>query len=143
MHRTLDARHDRFALNAPFRISRGVKTVAEVVTVELRRGDAVGRGEAVPYARYGETPQSVLAEIIAATPALSMPLSRAELASLLPHGAARNAVDCALWDLEAKRAGRRRGALPERARARWRRAPRRSRSPRRRKILSRSHHGFA
>ncbi|PZU48204.1 MAG: dipeptide epimerase [Sphingomonas sp.] len=106
MTQLLTSRIEQLPLERPFRISRGVKTMAEVVTVEVRRGDTVGRGEAVPYARYGETPESVLAQIIAATPALSAPVSRAELASLLPPGAARNAVDCALWDLESALGGR-------------------------------------
>ncbi len=54
MLRHLDARHDRFGLSTPFRISRGVKTAADVVTVTIRQGDRTGRGEAVPYARYRE-----------------------------------------------------------------------------------------
>lgn len=106
MTQLLISRIEQLPLERPFRISRGVKTVAEVVTVEVRRGDAVGRGEAVPYARYGETPQSVLAQLMAATPALSQPVSRMELATLLPPGAARNAVDCALWDLDSALTGR-------------------------------------
>ena len=63
MRRTLDAQHDRFALNAPFRIARGVKSAADVVTVTIAEGDAAGRGEAVPYPRYGESPESALAAI--------------------------------------------------------------------------------
>lgn len=63
MPRTLDARHDRFALKEPFRISRGVKTAADVVTVEIGEGSAVGRGEGVPYARYGESIDSALAQV--------------------------------------------------------------------------------
>lgn len=88
-------------LKRPFRISRGVKTVAEVVTVELRQLGSIGRGEAVPYARYGETSGSVLAQIAAVSPALEAGATRDDLARLLPPGAARNAIDCALWDLEA------------------------------------------
>ena len=60
MHRTLRATHDRFPLSQPFRISRGVKTQADVVTVELAQDGVVGRGEGVPYARYGESIDSAL-----------------------------------------------------------------------------------
>ena len=63
MHRTLTARHDRFALTRPFRISRGVKTEADVVTVAIRAGELEGRGEGVPYARYGESVESALEAI--------------------------------------------------------------------------------
>lgn len=103
MLRTLRARIERWPLAVPFRISRGVKTAAEVVTVELDEGYAVGRGEAVPYARYGETPDSVHAEILAVAPQIASGCSRDELIGLLPPGAARNAIDCAMWDLEARK----------------------------------------
>jgi L-Ala-D/L-Glu epimerase len=106
MHRQLAARHDRFALSRPFRISRGVKTAADVVTVTLREGDLVARGEGVPYPRYGESVESVLAQIAAVRDAIEAGAGRNELLGLMPAGAARNAVDCALWDLEAKRAGK-------------------------------------
>lgn len=102
MLRHLDVAHDRFGLSTPFRISRGVKTAADVVTVTLRQGGMVGRGEAVPYARYGEGIEDTLAAIRAIAPALSDGAGRDDLATLLPAGAARNAVDCALWDLEAR-----------------------------------------
>lgn len=105
MLRTLYARHDRFALRTPFRISRGVKTVAEVVTVTVRQGAAEGRGEGVPYPRYGETVEGALAAIEAVRPLVESGAGRAELARAMPPGAARNAVDCALWDLEARLAG--------------------------------------
>ena len=94
---------DTFPLAEVFTISRGAKTEAQVLTVHLRDGAHTGRGECVPYARYGETPDSVTAEI----EGLALPLDRDALREALPAGAARNAVDCALWDLEAKRAGRR------------------------------------
>lgn len=93
MPRTLRARPERLPLRAPFRISRGVKTHAEVVVVELEEDGLVGRGECVPYARYGETVESVLAQL------------RSGERSALPPGAARNALDCARWDLEARRTG--------------------------------------
>jgi L-alanine-DL-glutamate epimerase-like enolase superfamily enzyme len=105
MLRHLDVAHDRFGLSTPFRISRGVKTAADVVTVTLRDGGTVGRGEAVPYARYGEGIEDTIAAIHAIAPALNEGAGRQDLAALLPAGAARNAVDCALWDLEARLAG--------------------------------------
>ena len=86
------ARHESLPLTAPFRISRGVKTAAEVVVVEAEQDGVIGRGEAVPYARYGETVESVLAQVRAG--------------GELPAGAARNAVDLALWDLKARLEGR-------------------------------------
>ncbi|WP_370545506.1 hypothetical protein [Caulobacter sp. 17J80-11] len=92
-------------LKAPFRISRGVKTAAETVQVEIRRAGATGRGEAVPYARYGETVEGVIGEIEAVSAAVADGAPRAELLTLLSAGAARNAVDCALWDLEARLSG--------------------------------------
>lgn len=106
MPRTLRARADRFALSRPFRISRGIKTVAEVVTVEIAQGGVTGRGEGVPYPRYGESIESSLAEVEAARNAVEAGATRRDLLALMRAGAARNAVDCALWDLEAKRAGR-------------------------------------
>lgn len=105
MHRTLAARHDRFALSRPFRIARGVKTRADVITVTVGDGGTEGRGEGVPYARYGESIESALAQIEAARPAIEGGADRETLLSLLPPGAARNALDCALWDLEARLAG--------------------------------------
>jgi L-alanine-DL-glutamate epimerase-like enolase superfamily enzyme len=106
MLRKLDARHDAFALATPFRISRGVKTVADVVTVEICSEGFIGRGEGVPYPRYGESIEDALSMIEAARDAIESGISREELLDLMPACAARNAVDCALWDLEAKRKGR-------------------------------------
>jgi len=106
MARTLRARHDRFALSRPFRISRGVKTAADVVTVEIAEGGVVGRGEGVPYPRYGESIEGSLAAIEAVRAALEGGAGREELLGLIEAGAARNALDNALWDLEAKLAGR-------------------------------------
>jgi L-alanine-DL-glutamate epimerase-like enolase superfamily enzyme len=76
-----------------------------VVTVELRHGGCSGRGEAVPYARYGETPEGVAAAIEAMRLALQNGLDRAVLQTAMPPGAARNALDCAYWDFEAKQNG--------------------------------------
>jgi len=106
MSRQLNARHERFALHTPFRIARGVKTAADVVTVEISDGAATGRGEGVPYPRYGESTDSALAEISAVRDALEAGAGRHEIIGLMRPGAARNAVDCALWDLEAKLAGK-------------------------------------
>lgn len=93
---------ESFALAQTFTISRGSKTHAEVLTVRIARGGFVGMGECVPYARYGESLTSVADQISA----LPVGIDRAELQSALPPGAARNAVDCALWDLTAKTTGR-------------------------------------
>ena len=99
----INVTEEHFRLAEVFTISRGSKTEARVVTVEISRGGATGRGESVPYARYGETPASVMAQI----GSLPVGFSHADLPDLLPPGAARNAVDCALWDLVAKAAGKR------------------------------------
>jgi len=106
MLRRLDARHERWPLSRPFRISRGEKTAADVVTVAARAGDHTGMGEAVPYARYGESVESVLAQLTSVADPFAHGLTRPDLQSLLPPGAARNAADCALWDLEAKISGK-------------------------------------
>ena len=99
----IEVTRNMFRLAQVFTISRGSRTEAQVLTVHVTDGAAQGRGECVPYARYGETLDSVTAEI----EGLPKTFDRADLAHLLPAGAARNAVDCALWDLEAKRAGQR------------------------------------
>lgn len=106
MSRTLHSEHERFPLNAPFRIARGVKTAADVVTVTVSEGASVGRGEAVPYPRYGESVESALAAIESARSLIEAGGDRQALLQALPAGAARNALDCALWDLEARLAGR-------------------------------------
>ena len=93
---------DVFQLAQVFRISRGARTQAKVITVHLSDGGFSGWGECVPYARYGETMESVTAQIEGLGA-----FDRMSLLEALPAGAARNAVDCALWDLEAKRAGKR------------------------------------
>ena len=106
---------ERWPLAGAFTISRGSKTEAVVVVVELRDGLHRGRGEAVPYARYGETPQGVVAAIEALRQGLDQGLDqgvdqgldRVALQAALPAGAALNALDCAFWDLAAKQAGRR------------------------------------
>lgn len=105
MLRRLSAVHRSWPLAAPFRISRGVKTSAETVEVSLRQDGLEGRGEAVPYARYGETVQIVLAQIANVQADLEAGAGRRDLQTLLPPGAARNALDAALWDLESRQAG--------------------------------------
>ncbi|HMB09104.1 MAG TPA: dipeptide epimerase, partial [Saliniramus sp.] len=99
----IEVTRDTFRLAQVFTISRGSRTEAQVLTVYVRDGGMTGWGECVPYARYDETLDSVAAQI----EGLPGDLTRDGLYGLLPAGAARNAVDCALWDLEAKRAGRR------------------------------------
>ncbi len=94
---------DVFKLAQVFTISRGSRTEAKVLTVKIEDDGHVGWGECVPYARYDETLESVTAEING----LSGNIDRSTLYDLLPAGAARNAVDCALWDLECKKAGKR------------------------------------
>lgn len=94
---------ESFALAEVFTIARGSRSAAEVLSVRITRHGQTGRGECVPYARYGETQDSVAAQ----TASLPDAVTRGQLQSLLPPGAARNAVDCALWDLAAKQAGRR------------------------------------
>jgi L-alanine-DL-glutamate epimerase-like enolase superfamily enzyme len=91
-------------LAQPFAISRGSKTTAEVVVAEIRDGDSRGRGECVPYPRYGESVDSVVAALEAMTGAVFSGLDREQLQRAMPPGAARNALDAAFWDIEAKRA---------------------------------------
>jgi L-alanine-DL-glutamate epimerase-like enolase superfamily enzyme len=99
----IEVTRDVFRLAQVFTISRGSRSEAQVLTVVLTDGAHRGWGECVPYARYGETLESVMAQI----EGLPADVTRHALFDLLPAGAARNAVDCALWDLEAKRAGKR------------------------------------
>jgi L-alanine-DL-glutamate epimerase-like enolase superfamily enzyme len=94
---------ERWPIAGSFGISRGSKTEAIVVVAELSDGESRGRGECVPYARYGESVDSVVAQIDAMRPKLDAGLNRLALQSSMPPGAARNALDCAFWDLEAKR----------------------------------------
>ena len=97
----IDVQRDVFRLAQVFTISRGSRTEAQVLTVRISDGGLQGWGECVPYARYGETLESVSAQIAG----LPGQFDRQSLVDLLPAGAARNAVDCALWDLECKKAG--------------------------------------
>jgi L-alanine-DL-glutamate epimerase-like enolase superfamily enzyme len=101
----LAARIERWPIAGTFAIARGAKTEAEVLVVEVRDGDRIGRGEAVPYPRYGETPAASLAQVETLRAEIEAGCDRPRLQPLVGPGAARNAVDCALWDLDAKRAG--------------------------------------
>lgn len=105
--RELEISVEHFPLLKPFTISRSTVSELELVVVTLTDADGNGgRGECRPYPRYGETVGTVTAAIEAVRPAVEQGMSRADLLQAMPGGAARNAVDCALWDLEAKAAGR-------------------------------------
>jgi L-alanine-DL-glutamate epimerase-like enolase superfamily enzyme len=101
----IDAREEIWPLKETFRISRGSRTETRVVVATISDGKHVGRGECVPLRRYNQSPESVLAQIESAKKEKN--LDRAKLERLLPAGAARNALDCALWDLESKSSGQR------------------------------------
>jgi L-alanine-DL-glutamate epimerase-like enolase superfamily enzyme len=103
----LDARIERWPIEGGFTISRGAKTEAVVVVAEVRQGEVTGRGECVPYPRYGETPEATLAAILAMKDPLAHGLDRTALRAAMAPNAARNAIDCALLDLEAKQHDRR------------------------------------
>jgi L-Ala-D/L-Glu epimerase len=93
----VSARIETWPISGSFTIARGAKTEAVIVVAEVTDGQITGRGECVPYARYSETPEAVLAQIRGAAAT-----DRQALLGALPPGAARNALDCALWDFEAK-----------------------------------------
>src|SRR5213595_1602659 len=101
----IDAHEQSWPLDKPFRISRGARTEARVVVVTVTDGQHIGRGEAVPIRRYNQSPASVLAQIESIKSRQC--LDRQLIQKLLPAGAARNALDCAFWDLEAKISGKR------------------------------------
>jgi L-alanine-DL-glutamate epimerase-like enolase superfamily enzyme len=103
---SLSAKIERWPISGGFTISRGAKHEAVVVVAAITDGEHTGRGECVPYERYGETVEGTISAIEACATRIGSGVTREELASRLPAGAARNALDCALWDLEAKRSGR-------------------------------------
>ena len=105
MSRNLSVAIQRFPIAGAFTIARGSRTEAVVVVATIEEGGVRGRGECVPYARYGKSVESVSALIAAQADAVAAGASRQDLLGRVPAGAARNALDCALWDLEAKRAG--------------------------------------
>jgi L-alanine-DL-glutamate epimerase-like enolase superfamily enzyme len=102
---SIEAKEEIWPLKQPFRISRGSRTQARVVVVTVSDGKHIGRGESIPLARYNQSTASVLAQIESITGEKN--LNRQGLQDLLPAGAARNALDCALWDLDAKTSGKR------------------------------------
>jgi L-alanine-DL-glutamate epimerase-like enolase superfamily enzyme len=104
---TLKVTAETWPIRGRFAISRGARTHVEVVLVELSDGELLGRGECVPYAHYGESNASVIALIEGLREDLAQGLDLESLQTKLPSGAARNALDCALWDLHAKRNGKR------------------------------------
>ena len=104
--RTISAEIKSYRTLKPFVIARGQKTSAEQIEVTIREGSHCGRGACVPYKRYGETLDSVMSEITDIKQALAAGLDRDELQEKMPAGAARNAVDCALWDLESAQTGK-------------------------------------
>ena len=99
-------RVERWPIAGAFAIARGAKTEAQVVVAELSDGTCIGRGECVPYRRYGETIEAVVSAIDAMRGPIAGGLDRLGLQRQMPAGAARNALDCAFWDVEAKRAGK-------------------------------------
>ncbi len=108
--------HESWPIAGSFTISRGSRTTSEVVVAEVSDGTFTGRGECVPYARYGETVDGVIQALRSLEGEVSGGLTRERLGALLPAGAARAALDCALWDIEAKQAGQpvwRLAGLPE------------------------------
>src|SRR6202000_1359599 len=101
----LTARIERWPIAGSFTISRGAKIEAVTVVAEVSRGGLTGRGECVPYPRYGETPEATLAALKAMREPLRRGLTREALQAAMPAGAARNALDCAWLDLEAEKRG--------------------------------------
>lgn len=102
----LSIRHESWRVEGVFAIARGAQTIGELVVVELRSGSRLGHGECEPQEYYGESVESVVAQIESLRERLEAGMTREALLECLPPGAARNAIDCALWDLEAKRSGR-------------------------------------
>ena len=107
MSRALSVAPERWPIRGTFTISRGSKRTSDVVVATIREGGHEGRGEGMPYAHYGESVEGVREAIEALDSAIAAGMDRTELQEALPAGAARNALDCALWDLECKRRGRR------------------------------------
>ncbi|MER9711437.1 N-acetyl-D-Glu racemase DgcA [Mesorhizobium sp. M0213] len=105
MARVISVEAERFPIAGTFTISRGSKTEAEVISCAITENGRTGRGECVPYKRYGETVEGVRGAIEAMRSEIAHGISRIALLGAMPAGAARNAIDCALWDLEAKISG--------------------------------------
>jgi len=109
--RSVKVYQESWPLHSPFVISRGTRNEAVVVVVEIEQDGIKGVGECTPYPRYGESVESVMAQIMTVVEALESGATREQLQTLLPAGAARNAVDCALWDLDARIQGKPLSAL--------------------------------
>ncbi|WP_313480733.1 L-Ala-D/L-Glu epimerase [Atlantibacter hermannii] len=109
--RSVKVYQESWPLHSPFVISRGTRNEAVVVVVEIEQDGIKGVGECTPYPRYGESAESVMAQIMTVVEALESGATREQLQTLLPAGAARNAVDCALWDLDARSQGKPLSAL--------------------------------
>ncbi|TDN64314.1 L-Ala-D/L-Glu epimerase [Scandinavium goeteborgense] len=109
--RSLKVYEEAWPLHTPFVIARGARSEAKVVVVKIQQDGVTGTGECTPYPRYGESIASVMAQIASIGEQLESGLTRDALQQLLPAGAARNAVDCALWDIEVRKAGRSLSAL--------------------------------
>ncbi|MDQ7883237.1 L-Ala-D/L-Glu epimerase [Atlantibacter hermannii] len=109
--RSVKVYQESWPLHSPFVISRGTRNEAVVVVVEIEQDGIKGVGECTPYPRYGESVESVMAQIMTVVEALESGATREQLQTLLPDGAARNAVDCALWDLDARSQGKPLSAL--------------------------------
>jgi L-Ala-D/L-Glu epimerase len=105
--RRLSVSAESFPIAGAFTISRGRRTEARVVTAAVEQGGVAARGECVPYARYGETVEGVMEQVQMLSDAIALGATREDLTTFLPASAARNALDCALWDLEAKLSGKR------------------------------------
>ncbi|MEN8192181.1 MAG: dipeptide epimerase [Bacteroidota bacterium] len=103
----LNVHHEEWDYTVPFKITYAVWNSVPAIVVELQDGNLIGRGEAMGIDYFDETPASMIAQITKIKKEIESGVSRHDLLNLLPHGGARNAVDCALWDLEAKRAGKR------------------------------------
>ncbi|WP_312582365.1 L-Ala-D/L-Glu epimerase [Atlantibacter hermannii] len=109
--RSVKVYQESWPLHSPFVISRGTRNEAVVIVVEIEQDGIKGVGECTPYPRYGESVESVMAQIMTVVEALESGATREQLQTLLPAGAARNAVDCALWDLDARSQGKPLSAL--------------------------------
>ncbi|GAB4238260.1 MAG: dipeptide epimerase [Methyloligellaceae bacterium] len=103
--RRLTIREESWPIRGTFTIARGSKRAAEVLVAQVSEGERCGRGECVPYRRYGETMESVRRAIEEQAQRIAQGMTRATLQQVMPPGAARNALDCALWDLEARMRG--------------------------------------
>ena len=102
----VNVRPHSWQLHKPFKISRDVHTTSDVVICEISDGEAMGQSEAVGVSYHGETAAGIIEQVAAVMPQIEADISRQALQEILPPGGARNLIDCALWDLEAKRTGK-------------------------------------